>query len=39
MRVSFSHLPCRLGMLFPNDFTHLRFTRSHELDDPVRADA
>jgi len=25
------------GMLFPNDITHLRFTRSHELDDAERA--
>jgi NADH dehydrogenase len=25
------------GMLFPNDITHLRFTRSHELDDVERA--
>jgi NADH dehydrogenase len=22
------------GMLFPNDITHLRFSRSHELDPP-----
>jgi NADH dehydrogenase len=28
------------GMLFPTDITHLRFTRSHELDaGPARADA
>ena len=25
------------GMFFPNDITHLRFTRSHELDPPVEA--
>jgi NADH dehydrogenase len=27
------------GMFFPTDITHLRFTRSHELDSPARANA
>lgn len=26
------------GMFFPTDITHLRFTRSHELADPMRDD-
>jgi NADH dehydrogenase len=27
------------GMFFPNDITHLRFTRSHELDGPAAGPA
>jgi NADH dehydrogenase len=27
------------GMFFPTDITHLRFTRSHELAEPIRSDA
>ena len=27
------------GMFFPTDITHLRFTRSHELADPIGSDA
>jgi NADH dehydrogenase len=27
------------GMFFPTDITHLRFTRSHDLDPPATANA
>jgi NADH dehydrogenase len=27
------------GMSFPNDITHLRFTRSADLDQPVTRDS